>query len=227
MFLQATVDARDADTARKTLQRFKAIKDIDYVEIGAPLLTHYGVDVVKLFQQNTELMLYADTKTIDFPEMELRPYIKAGITRMSAMAIMNDGAFKELAQLTKSNNLTMFVSLMGYPIDRVRQRVKELLELGFDTFIAHGAGVTTADAFNNMMQYVVALTALQGQYKALQIVAAGGINAGHAQPLAAYKLAGVIVGRGLGIGEKAALNIKAAIGPSVMPTSTIPPAIKV
>ena len=199
MFLQATVDAPDTDHAKYQLRRYQNVEEIDYVEIGAPMVTHYGVGIVDLFRQHFPVWrLYADLKIIDFPVMELTPYLEQGIRRTSAMAVMNDGAFQQLAELRDKAGLSVLVSFMGYPLDRIQDRVWQLSKLGFCEFIAHGAGVTTDAAFANMQYIISRLSAMQTNMPSLKIVAAGGIGQRNAAAMVrAAGYHGLIVGRGL------------------------------
>jgi 3-keto-L-gulonate-6-phosphate decarboxylase len=199
MWFQATVDAPTIFEARRLLYDYEKVPEIDYVEIGAPMLTHYGVDVIKSFTDYIPVAkLYADIKCIDFPEMEMTPYMDRGITRMSAMAVMNYQAFVELARLKDRYGLTILVSLMGFPISYLRDKISDLHSLGFFNFICHGAGVRPPDAFHNMMQYLVVVNEIKKKIPELKIIAAGGIDR-HNAPILAYnyKVDGLIVGRGI------------------------------
>lgn len=192
MFLQATVDCPDLQSATDLLSRYSGVEAIDYIEIGAPMITHYGSEVVNLFRQYFPTKrIYADLKMIDFPLMESAPYLELGIRRISAMAIMNDSAFAQLASLYDIYpDLTVWVSLMGYPIELVRQRVINLKRLRFNNFICHGAGITRREAFDDTNRYLGRMP------NDIVRIAAGGIGLDNAQLLSA-PVDGLIVGRGL------------------------------
>src|SRR5690349_6513253 len=117
MFLQAAIDAPSLKSAGAALRRLIGNPHVDRIEIGAPLLSHYGVKAAQYFLASCDAeRIYADTKLIDFPALELQPYIKAGIRRFSAMAFMSAEGFRELRALSDTHALDIFVSTMGYPI---------------------------------------------------------------------------------------------------------------
>lgn len=211
MFLQATVDAPDYAVARELLRVYEKVPEIDVVEMGAPMVTHYGVEGYHWFKRYCAKDIYVDTKTIDFPRLELMPYIKAGARRFSAMAVMNTEAFEQLAAMQTLYDLPpVLVSLMGYPLDRVNARVTTLMDLGFDHFIAHGAGSTPESAFADMCAYLNELSAHPLNSHGLKVVAAGGISPVNVSGLSGLSLAGVIVGRGIAVDtepQKAAQSI--------------------
>lgn len=193
MFLQATVDAPDLQVAEETLKLYADVKGIDYIEMGAPMVTHYGVAGLELFKKYVPMSrLYVDLKIIDFPLMETAPFIEEGMVRTSAMAVMNDAAFEQLAQI-KAKGVEIFISTMGYPIMQLRPRVKYLMQLGFDYFICHGAGVTREQAFMDLCKRAYDLYNLPG----IKLIAAGGIGLDNAHKLTLFKPTGLIVGRGL------------------------------
>jgi 3-keto-L-gulonate-6-phosphate decarboxylase len=196
MFVQAAIDAYSMTDAVSMLDMLKRVTEIDYFEIGAPLVTHYGIGALHGFGLRIPLhKLYADLKTIDFPSMEYRPWLQAGVQRLSVMAIMNNGAFYELKELMNHTpGLEVFISLMGYPPRHVRYRIDELYGIGFKNFIAHGAGVTIADAFSDMLDYCYEINRYG---KDVNLIAAGGITCGNCENLRQHHPAGVIIGRGL------------------------------
>lgn len=196
MFLQATVDAANYEQAQSLLEVYRDVPEIDIIEMGAPMVTHYGVEGAKWFHARMPLgkKLYVDTKLIDFPELELMPFIHQGLRYFSAAAIMNDTAFQQLSTLRVRHNLNVLVTLMGYPLPAIEGRVMRLQRLGFNRFIAHGAGGTKAEAFRNLMQYVELLHKMS---MPPQIVAAGGIDEDNCSALRGAPLEGIIVGRGI------------------------------
>lgn len=194
MFLQATVDAPDIDEATKLLVKYRDVSSVDYVEIGAPMITHYGVSIVDKFKEYIPVKnLYADLKMIDFPHLEAQPYIDAGIRRISAMAVMNNDAFIQLRKMVDEIGIEVFVSMMGYPKVCIPMRVHQLQILGFDKLIAHGAGVNTERAFKDMCEQIELLDELDD----VKIIAAGGIDTSNISKLRRWDLEGIIVGRGL------------------------------
>lgn len=214
MFLQATVDAADLVEARRLLDIYQEIPEIDIIEMGAPMVSHYGVKGAKWFLERVSKPLYVDTKMIDFPTLELMPFIDVGARHFSAMAVMNNGAFKELRELMHEYpDMTVLVSLMGYPLDRIKQRLFELQVLGFNSFIAHGAGVTSADAFDDLDLALEVLDYARAGDP--NIIVAGGINEHNVAYLGLHDdVAGVIVGRGIAKSldpRRAVLTIKAAL----------------
>jgi 3-keto-L-gulonate-6-phosphate decarboxylase len=195
MFLQATVDAPDYEVAERLIAIYNTVPEIDIIEMGAPMVTHYGSIGAQWFMSHVVLgkRIYVDTKLIDFPELELRPFLLAGHRLFSASMIMNDSAFRELSTLCVVNGAQVLVTTMGYPIDHMVERARQLQRIGFNTFIAHGAGVTQDEAFENMIVRIGALSAVSG----VKIVAAGGINPDNAGRLRGFPLYGLIVGRGI------------------------------
>lgn len=199
MFLQATVDAANYDVADKLLSIYATVPEIDIIEMGAPMVTHYGVAGADWFYKRVPYAkkLYVDTKIIDFPQLELTPFIEMGARRFSATPIMNDTAFRQLAMMKVEHGLDVLITLMGYPLDKIPDRVAQLQELGFDTFIAHGAGATQDEAFADLLHYLDVFAEYTTQRP--RIVVAGGINPSNAVNLQHYGLTyeGVIVGRGI------------------------------
>jgi 3-keto-L-gulonate-6-phosphate decarboxylase len=196
VFIQAAIDAPNMVEAMRTLERLSTVETIDYFEIGAPLITHYGIEALESFRRRVPISkTYGDLKTIDFPEMEYTPWLVAGCRRLSVMAVMNDGAFCALRQLQNLwPDLEVFVSLMGYPPHAVKHRVDTLHSIGFRNFIAHGAGVTTETAFSDMLQYCHYIRSAGIK---LSLIAAGGITTENCIGLKVFAPDGLIIGRGL------------------------------
>lgn len=115
MFLQAAIDTLTIREAEELLTRYASIPEIDVVEIGTPLISHYGVSIVERFSKYLDVSrIYADLKLIDFPSIELGPYMDVGVTQFSAMATLNNGAFEVLRKISEDSGVTIFVSTLGY-----------------------------------------------------------------------------------------------------------------
>ncbi len=205
MFLQAAIDAPSLANAGASLRRFADNEFVDRIEIGAPLLSHYGVQAAHYFAARWDAKrLYADTKLIDFPTLELGPYLRTGIRHFSAMAFMSDESLRELRLLAKEQDFSVLISTMGFPLSLLQERVCQIREIGFADFICHGAGAPDA-AFSDM---IVRATALRG-VTAINLVAAGGIDPINAHELAVFNFSGLIVGRGLN--ARTDINVAAGI----------------
>ncbi len=201
MYLQAAIDAGSLDQAELLLGRYQSIPEISYIEIGSPLISQFGVAIVSLFKRHFTIdRLYADLKIVDFPVLEALPYQVAGIEKLSVMACMNDQAFEELAEFSRKTRTQIFISTMGYPVSLLRRRAQDLMQCGFKNFICHGSGVSSQQAFDDLLARVGALRDLDG----IALVGAGGITLENVHRLRPFKLTGIIVGRGLHSAENPA-----------------------
>lgn len=193
MFLQAAIDAPSLANAGASLRRFAGNEYVDRIEIGAPLLSHYGVRAAQYFAVRCDAgRLYADTKLVDFPALELGPYLRTKIRHFSAMAFMSNESLRELHALANAHGLSVFISTMGFPLSLLEERVCQIREIGFTDFICHGAGAP-GTAFDDMLARATALQGVAG----INLVAAGGIDPSNAHRLAVFNFSGLIVGRGL------------------------------
>lgn len=204
MFLQAAIDASTKDEAQEIIGRYKDIEEISFLEIGTPLISHYGISILKVFSAHVRTeKIYVDLKVIDFPVTEILPYYQAGIRRFSVMAFMNDDAFRELGTFIADTKIDVFVSTMGYPLPYLRTRVEYLSGTGYKNFICHGSG-NKRNAFSDLLSRIELLHEVSN----IILIAAGGINSTNAAQLKEYRLGGLIVGRGLANEQNVSLTAR-------------------
>lgn len=192
--LICAVDCVDWDLAKKRISQLYEIQSIDIVEIGNPLIIKFGAKVADLLGKGMDRSkFYTDTKIIDFPIRCIRPYVDVGFRKFSILAGIDNESLSRLAKFAIDRKLEIFVSMMGYPIDNMRQRGELLRQHGYTSIICHGAGANKSSAFSNMLSQ---LNVISGS-KSTQIFAAGGIDTNNISCLSGHHVSGIVVGRGL------------------------------
>ena len=194
MFLQAAIDEASLDEARTKIGRLSSIVDIDFFEVGNPLILNYGTAAVGFFSAFVAReKIYADLKISDFPSLIIPVYAATGVARISLHCSMKDGAMKEALEICKRKQITPLISTLGYPLECLEQRVGVLLNLGLRYIICHGSGIALEDAFSDLNQRLEICTRLPEA----RLIAAGGITDENGFQLKRFKLSGLIIGRGL------------------------------
>jgi 3-keto-L-gulonate-6-phosphate decarboxylase len=193
MFLQVAIDTSDCRKALSSIgEAFRHGADV--VEIGTPVIANCGLTFVwRVRKLHPSKPIYVDTKTIDFPDMELEVAYSFGASTASAMAFMtNENILKALASAQRHRR-NLAVSTMGYPVSLLPERVHELSLLGCDLFIAHGQGITLESAFQDLVNRAAEIYREPG----IRMVCAGGICRENIQGLLRFEPFGFIVGRAI------------------------------
>lgn len=143
-----------------------------HVEVGTPLIKEHGMATAREVRPVVPPgRLYVDTKTIDFPELELTAARAAGADCASVLAVAPDEALKRATAISKETGLELMVSTMGYPLPLLRGRVETIRDLGITSVIAHGAGQDLDGALRRCLETARVLRPIPG----IRLVLGGGI----------------------------------------------------
>ncbi|MEM7620491.1 MAG: orotidine 5'-phosphate decarboxylase / HUMPS family protein [Pseudomonadota bacterium] len=194
MFLQVAIDEATRGSAIKTASSLCNISNIDFIEIGNPLISNYGVSSIDFFQELIpSKRLYADLKISDFPELILPFYLSKGIKRFSVLCSLNDSALLNVLKISDKFGAKVYVSTIGYPLSALEARIRAILKLGFHNIICHGSDSNLSDAFSDLQKRLY----ICSQVTDSRMIAAGGITPNNFSIISAYYLQGIIVGRGI------------------------------
>lgn len=131
----------------------------DVIELGTPMLKRYGTEAVSTVRAivPSHVELCVDTKTLDFPEVELPPVIAAGADAITMMASASNESLVAGLDIARSENVALSISTMGYPLAMMSDRARAVVELGAETLIAHGCGACLADALNEAVERAICI----------------------------------------------------------------------
>ena len=194
MFIQAAIDGNDLGSAVLFLKELSVNKKINFFEVGTSLLLNYGSRATSAFIEVVSCeKCYCDTKTIDFPADDIKHHNDLGVRRFSFMAGMEIENFKILRDFSLKKNIDIFVSTMGFPLDKLKDRILLLRDIGIRKFICHGSGLSTSVAFSRLLNALDVCNEIEE----IEIIAAGGIGSENVAKLVDYNICGMIIGRGL------------------------------
>jgi 3-keto-L-gulonate-6-phosphate decarboxylase len=192
--IQVAVDSVPLERINELSPLLGSLRPIDLVEIGTPMITHYGVSYFDALTACIDRSrIYVDLKVCDFVADHLKPYLDRGARHFSAQFGMNEDNMEALAQLAERDGFNVYFSSMCYPLNYLKEQAAKIWSHGFRYFIAHGQGVTRASAFEDMQHRLQELAKLPE----LQLIAGGGIGRDNIKRMEKYHITGVIVGRGI------------------------------
>jgi 3-keto-L-gulonate-6-phosphate decarboxylase len=204
--LQVAFDAVAAPALRQSIEE-AIVGGADSIEIGTPLLKHYGVAILEDARAYvpTHIPLYADVKMLDFARLELAPALDAGASEVTAVAFASDESLTDALSLANAFGAYLSVSTMNYPATMLGTRLAEIQSLGINRFVAHGAGTDLQAASCAALERARAIRALDGA----ELLIGGGFQPTNVHEVAPMLPATVIVGRGATTGRSVRRSVAA------------------
>lgn len=169
--IQISIDVIDLNEALD-LARASVKADVDWLEVGTPLLLAEGLHAVRAFRKEfPDTPIVVDLKTMDGAGLEAEMMFKAGGDMVVVMGQAHDASIIEQVKMAKQYNGKVMCDVMLCP-DKPG-RAKEAQDMGVDYIIVH-----TGFDERNMIQGLSPLDDLKPVLDAVDIPvqAVGGLS---------------------------------------------------
>ncbi len=187
--LQVALDAITLNGALNLIEKIQ--DDIDIVEVGTPLLMHYGMNVVeKLFQNFPKLPVLCDAKIMDAGNYEAGLAFDAGAEYVTVLALADDLTIQGVTKAAHDRNKKVVVDLINVTD---LNRIEKLEQFGVDVIAIH----TGADAQAVGQSPLDDLKEIRPLVKKADLAVAGGIKTNTIEKYLKEKPEIVIVGGGI------------------------------
>lgn len=187
--LQVALDAITLNGALNLIEKIQ--DDIDIVEVGTPLLMHYGMNVVeKLFQNFPKLPVLCDAKIMDAGNYEAGLAFDAGAEYVTVLALADDLTIQGVTKAAHDRNKKVVVDLINVTD---LNRIEKLEQFGVDVIAIH----TGADAQAAGQSPLDDLKEIRPLVKKADLAVAGGIKTNTIEKYLKEKPEIVIVGGGI------------------------------
>jgi len=176
---------------------------IGIVEVGTPLLKKYGVEAIAKLKQATSLynvLLLADTKTMDVGDLEARMCYNAGADIVTVMGLGEKGKIVEALYEAVKFNRAVMIDLMQVPDPlRVLEELREILETCSDwVIICLHRGISEQLLGRGISSDIDLVRAVRRELPSkIKLAVAGGVRLGEAKRLVEAGADIVIVGAAL------------------------------
>ena len=187
--LQVALDAITLNGALNLIEKIQ--DDIDIVEVGTPLMMHYGMNVVeKLFQNFPKLPVLCDAKIMDAGNYEAGLAFDAGAEYVTVLALADDLTIQGVTKAAHDRNKKVVVDLINVTD---LNRIEKLEQFGVDVIAIH----TGADAQAVGQSPLDDLKEIRPLVKKADLAVAGGIKTNTIEKYLKEKPEIVIVGGGI------------------------------
>lgn len=187
--LQVALDAITLNGALDLIEKIQA--DVDIVEVGTPLMMHYGMNVVeKLFQNFPKLPVLCDAKIMDAGNYEAGLAFDAGAEYVTVLALADDLTIQGVTKAAHDRNKKVVVDLINVTD---LNRIEKLEQFGVDVIAIH----TGADAQAAGQSPLDDLKEIRPLVKKADLAVAGGIKTNTIEKYLKEKPEIVIVGGGI------------------------------
>lgn len=189
MKLQIALDTVNTAEALSIVGEIK--NSLDIVEIGTPMIIHYGMEpVTKMAAEYPELTVLADTKIMDAGEFEAEMAFHAGAGIVTVMGVTHDETVAGAVKAAKKYNGKIMADMMC--AENLEERARQLVSLGVAYICVH----TAVDVQNTQSPYD-SLVKIQQTVGSEHCAIAGGLNASTVEKVVPYQPEVVIVGNGI------------------------------
>ncbi|ODS39570.1 MAG: bifunctional hexulose-6-phosphate synthase/ribonuclease regulator [Candidatus Altiarchaeales archaeon WOR_SM1_86-2] len=166
--LQLALDFVDLHRAIKVAQETE--EDVDWVEVGTPLIKSEGLDAVRAVKKRFgKKRILADMKTVDTGRVEVEAAAKAGADIVIVLGVADDSTIEECVKAAKNYGCEIMVDLIGSK--DIVKRALELEEMGVNYICVH----VSIDQQMKGMRFVDELKKLRDQVR-VPLAVAGGVN---------------------------------------------------
>lgn len=187
--LQVALDAITLNGALNLIEKIQ--DDVDIVEVGTPLMMHYGMNVVeKLFQNFPKLPVLCDAKIMDAGNYEAGLAFDAGAEYVTVLALADDLTIQGVTKAAHDRNKKVVVDLINVTD---LNRIEKLEQFGVDVIAIH----TGADAQAAGQSPLDDLKEIRPLVKKADLAVAGGIKTNTIEKYLKEKPEIVIVGGGI------------------------------
>lgn len=187
--LQVALDAITLNGALNLIEKIQ--DDVDIVEVGTPLMMHYGMNVVeKLVQNFSKLPVLCDAKIMDAGNYEAGLAFDAGAEYVTVLALADDLTIQGVTKAAHDRNKKVVVDLINVTD---LNRIEKLEQFGVDVIAIH----TGADAQAAGQSPLDDLKEIRPLVKKADLAVAGGIKTNTIEKYLKEKPEIVIVGGGI------------------------------
>lgn len=187
--LQVALDAITLNGALNLIEKIQ--DDVDIVEVGTPLMMHYGMNVVeKLVQNFPKLPVLCDAKIMDAGNYEAGLAFDAGAEYVTVLALADDLTIQGVTKAAHDRNKKVAVDLINVTD---LNRIEKLEQFGVDVIAIH----TGADAQAAGQSPLDDLKEIRPLVKKADLAVAGGIKTNTIEKYLKEKPEIVIVGGGI------------------------------
>lgn len=187
--LQVALDAITLNGALNLIEKIQ--DDVDIVEVGTPLMMHYGMNVVeKLVQNFPKLPVLCDAKIMDAGNYEAGLAFDAGAEYVTVLALADDLTIQGVTKAAHDRNKKVVVDLINVTD---LNRIEKLEQFGVDVIAIH----TGADAQAAGQSPLDDLKEIRPLVKKADLAVAGGIKTNTIEKYLKEKPEIVIVGGGI------------------------------
>ena len=132
--LQLALDLVCLDKAVEIVK--KAIKSVDFLEAGTPLIKSEGIKCVKTLKKLfPEKIIVADMKIMDTGYLEVEIAAKAGADIVSVLGTAPDSTISEALKAGSDYGVEVMVDLIG--VKKKLERASEMERMGADCIVVH------------------------------------------------------------------------------------------
>ncbi|WP_282154513.1 3-hexulose-6-phosphate synthase [Cytobacillus gottheilii] len=189
MKLQLALDTCNTEEALQIVREVESF--IDIVEIGTPMIMHYGMEPVqKVSEQYPDKRIIADLKIMDAGEFEADIAFNAGASIVSVMGITHNETIQGAVRSARKANGKVLADMMC--VVNLEERAKELVELGVDYICVH-----TAHDVQGTQSPFASLAKVQDSVGSERCAIAGGLNKESVHRVLEYSPEIIIVGNGI------------------------------
>lgn len=187
--LQVALDVINLADAISLIEKIQS--EIDIIEVGTPLMMHYGMMAVqKLAEAFPNLSVLCDAKIMDAGNYEASLALDAGAEYITVLALADDLTIKGVTQAAHERHKKVVVDLINVTN---WQRLAQLEQMGVDAIAIH----TGADAQAAGRTPLADLMEIRPLVKKAELAVAGGIKASTVAQYLKEKPDVVIVGGGI------------------------------
>lgn len=137
VWIQVSVDTQDLATARIHAEHAVAI-DAEWVEVGTPLLTFEGINSIKFMSDLVpDRVVLADFKALDGVSQYFTKTGELGGKVATVMAVANEASILQAIKSGHEAGVEIQVDMLGTPVEKLSERVKEIEALGADYILLH------------------------------------------------------------------------------------------
>ena len=187
MKLQLALDTLTLQQSITLLDQTKEYLNI--IEVGTPFIIENGMEPVKEFKKRyPELEILADCKIMDAGEYEASSAFKAGADIVTVLGVSNNVTIKGVINAAKKYGGKVMVDLIE--VKDIKERSKELLELGVDYLCVHTAFDIQSENNNPLDELEILTNTIDAKHSAV----AGGVKLKTINEIVSMKPEIVVVG---------------------------------
>ena len=136
MKLQIAIDSMTDTEALKFAKSAQQYADI--IEVGTPMIYRYGLDFIKEVDASiSQSLLLADAKIVDAGALESRIFLETGADIITVLGGSSNTTVRDALDQVRAYQAELMIDLIDIPRDKKIDRIRELANLGCNTFCIH------------------------------------------------------------------------------------------